>query len=152
METISIKALANKALQRNSRGNQTETQSFPDRKLEEVKLPCKETKNAPDCFSLDGTLEAAFEEAQAGRRTDDRLLALIGELVTFLKTPWGFKVKDSPLIGDYWIINGPEARERIPAASVSFTLDELKPIVEASRVFKGAKVVKVIRPKEKARW
>jgi hypothetical protein len=78
-------------------------------------------------------------------------LTLIDEFIQAgaLQAPWGFKVKDSPLIGDYWILSGPEARERIPQEAMSFTLDELKPVVEASRVFKGSRVVKLIRHKGK---
>lgn len=44
---MSIKALANKVLQRNSEGNRTETQSFPDRKSEKPQFPCMETEPLP---------------------------------------------------------------------------------------------------------
>lgn len=38
---MSIKALANKVLERNLHGNHKETQSFPDRKLEPQKFPLR---------------------------------------------------------------------------------------------------------------
>lgn len=111
-----------------------------------VKLFC------PDCFSPDGLLEAAFMEALVRGWTDDKLLTLIDEHIQTgaLKTPWGFKVKDSPVIGgDFWIISDTMARERIPAGTFSFTTDELRPIVETSKVFPGSKVVKAIGPNGK---
>lgn len=98
-----------------------------------------------DCFSPDGLLEETFREALAGGWTDDRLLTLIDELVqtSFLKSPWGFKVKDSLFVGDFWIIGDTTAKEKLPAGAKSFTLDELRPIVEAFRVFTGAELINV---------
>lgn len=104
---------------------------------------------SPDCFSPDGTLEAAFREAVADGWTDYQLLEHIDALreAGALEAPWGFKVKGSPLMGDWWIISDTTARGRIPVGDFSFTLDELRPIVETCRVFPGAKVQRVIRPK-----
>ncbi len=149
---MSIKALANKVLERNSEGNRKETQSFPDRKLGKPQFPCKETGNSPDCFSPDGTLELAFMEALDRGWTDNRFLECIAELIQdgCLLAPWGFLVRNSLVTkGDYWILSDTTARERIPAGVFSFTIEELRPIVETSKVFKGARVVKVIRPKVK---
>lgn len=103
--------------------------------------------SSPDCFSPDGLLELAFEEGITQGWTDERFLDLVETLLRegCLKAPWGFRVKDSPLIGDYWIVSDTTARTRIPVQVTSFTLEELKPLVEASRVFPGAKVVSVLK-------
>ena len=103
-----------------------------------------------DCFSPDGTLEVAFREAEAAGWTDEQLCSYIDALweAGALKPPWGLKVRDSPFVGDFWIISDTTARERLPTDAYSFTLDELRPIVEVSRVFPEAKVIKVIRAKE----
>lgn len=105
-----------------------------------------------EAFDPDDLLiEAIEEEAQAGGWTDENFLDLVGILLAegVLKEPWGFKVRGSPLIGsDYWIISDDSARGRIPAGAMSFTLGELRPIVEASKIL-GGRVVKVIRHKEK---
>lgn len=79
---------------------------------------------SPDCFSPDGTLEAAFAEATADGWTDDQLLAYMDALrhAEALKSPWGFMVKDSPLAGDFWIISDATARERLPEGARSFGL------------------------------
>lgn len=113
----------------------------------------KPVETSPDCFDSEGVLEEVIREAQGRGWTDERLMALIDELIQngCLQTPWGLKVKDSPLMkGDYWIISDTTARERIPAGAFSFTLDELRPIVDTCRTFPGAKVLDVIRRKEKA--
>ncbi|MBI5888927.1 MAG: hypothetical protein HZB82_09530 [Deltaproteobacteria bacterium] len=100
---------------------------------------------SPDCFSQNGTLEAAFTEAKADGWTDDRLCDYIDALrkAQALKAPWGFKVKDSPLIEDYWIISESAARDRLPAGAKAFTIEELRPIVEAFRVFPCSRIIKV---------
>src|SRR3972149_1148581 len=104
-------------------------------------------ESSPDCFDPEGVLEEVIREAEGRGWTDERLAALIDELIQngCLMAPWGFRVKDSPIMGEYWIISDTTARERIPAGAFSFTLDELRPIVETCRVFPGAKVLDVIR-------
>lgn len=105
----------------------------------------------PDCFSPDETLEAVFREAEAGGWTDEQLCSHVDALreTEALKPPWGIKVRDSPSVGDFWIISDTTARERLPTNAFSFTLDELRPIMEVFRVFPEAKVIKVIGPKGK---
>jgi hypothetical protein len=100
---------------------------------------------SPDCFSPDGTLEAAFTEAKADGWTDDQLSDYIDALreAGILRTPWGFKVKDSPVLGDFWIISDAAARDKLPTKATAFTIEELRPIVETSRVFPGSRIVKV---------
>ena len=99
----------------------------------------------PDCFSPDGTLETAFTEAKADGWTDDRLSDHIDALreAGTLRAPWGFKVKDSPVLGDFWIISDTVARDKLPAGATAFTIEELRPIVETFRVFPGSRIVKV---------
>lgn len=98
-----------------------------------------------ECFSPNGLIEEAFREATADRWTDDQLCEYIDALreTEALQSPWGFKLHDSPFIGDLWIISDASAREKLPAGAKSFTLDELRPIVEACRVFPGSRVLSV---------
>lgn len=100
---------------------------------------------SPDCFSPDGTLEAAFTEAKTGGWPDDQLGDYIDALreAGALRPPWGFKVKDSLVLGDFWIISDATARDRLPAGAKTFTIEELRPIVETFRVFPGSRIVKV---------
>lgn len=111
----------------------------------------KPVESSSDCFDPEGVLEEVVREAEGRRWTDERLMALIDELIQngCLQAPWGLKVKDSSLMGDYWIISDTTARERIPAGVFSFTIDELRPIVETCRTFPGARVLDVIRRKGK---
>jgi len=103
----------------------------------------------PDCFSGDGTLESLISQARVERWTDNKLLPLIYELIhgDTLEAPWGFRVHDTPLVagGVYWIISDTMARHRVPVEAISFTIAELKPLMEISRVFRGAMAVKVIK-------
>ena len=98
-----------------------------------------------DCFSPDGTLEAAFTEAKADNWTDD----LLGDYIDALReagalmAPWGFKVKDSTALGDFWIISDAVARDNLPTKATAFTIEELRAIVETFRVFPGSRIVKV---------
>lgn len=117
------------------------------------KPPKVEVKNDPinpthDCFDPDSTIQAAIEEAKEDGWTDNRLIEYIDALreAGALKSPWGLKIKDSPLIGDYWILSDDKARELVPVKDTSFTVDELKPLIETSRVFKGSEVIEVINP------
>ena len=100
---------------------------------------------SPDCFSPDGNLEDAFMETQAEGWTDEQLCIYIDALweAGVLMGPWGFKVMDSPLVGDFWIISDATARDKLPAGAKSFTIEELRPIVEAVCVFEGATVMEV---------
>lgn len=111
----------------------------------------KPVESSPDYFDPEGVLQEIISEAGGRGWTDERLMALIYELIQngCLQAPWGLKVKDSSLMGDYWIICDTTARERIPAVAVSFTIDELRPIVETCRTFPGARVLDVIRRKGK---
>jgi len=145
METISIKALANKVLERNKLRNQTETETQNSGNLEAQ----NKDKSFHECFDPDELLADLFLQGRTEEWEDDLLLDRIEALRQddTLREPWGFKVKDNPLIGDYWIISDTTAREKIPVKTMSFTLEELRPIVETSRVFNGAKVVNVIEQK-----
>lgn len=100
---------------------------------------------SPDCFSLDGTLEAAFTEAKTDGWTDDQLGDHIDALreAGALKAPWGLMIKESPVLGDFWIISYVAAKDRLPAGAKAFTIEELRPIVETFRVFPGSRIVKV---------
>lgn len=106
----------------------------------------------PDCFSPDGTLEAVFREAAGAGWTDEQLCSHIDALreAGALISPWGIKVRDSPSVGDFWIISDATARERLPPDDYSFTLEELRPIVDVFRVFPEAKVIKVIQERNRA--
>lgn len=108
-------------------------------------------ESSSNCFDPEGVLEEVISEAEGRGWTDARFAALIDELSGngLLQAPWGFKAKDSPLMGVYWIISDTTAKERIPAGAFSFTLDELRPIVETCRTFPGARVLDVIRRKGK---
>lgn len=98
-----------------------------------------------ECFSPDGLLEEALREATADGWTNDQLCEYIDALrwAEALQSPWGFKLHDSPFVGDLWIISDASAREKLPAGTKSFTLNELRPIVEACRVFPGSRILSV---------
>ena len=98
-----------------------------------------------DCFDPDGILPEVIAFWQDRQDGEAQCIAHIDQMVAdgMLQSPWGFKVKGSPVMGgDYWIVSCPEARARIPQGDRSFTLTELKPIVETCKVFNG-KVVEV---------
>lgn len=98
-----------------------------------------------ECFSPDGLLEEAFREATADGWTNDQLCEYIDALrwAEALQSPWGFKLQNSPFVGDLWIISDASAKEKLPAGAKSFTLDELRPIVETFRVFEGATLLEI---------
>jgi len=143
METISVKALANKVLERNQQGNQMETEAINDGNFGGE----KGGESFHGCFDPDGRLADLFLQGRAERWSDETLLKKTEDMIHdgALSEPWGFKVKDSPVIGDWWVLSGREARERIPKGAVSFAIEELRPIAEVSRVFPRAKVVEVVR-------
>lgn len=151
METSEIRALAIQVLHRNSRGNQTETRGFSEKKSSgnnfQVSMSIGGNSETTDCFDPEGILEAVIRKVQ----TNEEVLKTIDDLIQTecLKASWGFMVKDSPLIGNYWIISDTSARERIPVGATSFTIEELRPIVETCRVFEGAKVINVVKLKTK---
>lgn len=98
-----------------------------------------------ECFSPDDLLEEAFREATIDGWTNDLLYEYIDALreAEALQSPWGFKLQDSPFIGDLWIISDASAREKLPAGVKSITLDELRPIIEACRVFPWSRILSV---------
>jgi hypothetical protein len=102
-------------------------------------------------FDPSGLLAEILRRGYENGQTDEEVLGHVEAAIKngSLTAPWGLMVKDSPLIGDYWIISCEKARERVPREAMSFTLDELKPVVEASRVFKGSRMVKLIWHKGK---
>lgn len=110
----------------------------------------------PEAFDPDGLLNEVIAFWQGKDNGNESCIEHISQMVAdgMLKSPWGFKVKNSPVIGgDYWIVSDTTdgelkpiveatARERIPSEAMSFTTTELKPIVEACKVFNG-KVVEI---------
>ncbi|MBZ0220890.1 MAG: hypothetical protein K8I01_10720 [Candidatus Methylomirabilis sp.] len=103
---------------------------------------------SPDCFSPDGTLEEALMETKADGWTDEQLCIYIDALweTGVLRAPWGFKVLDSPLVGDFWIISDTTARDELPVGAKSFTIEELRPLIEVFHVFEGSTVMEVRFP------
>lgn len=98
-----------------------------------------------DCFDPDGLLNEVIGFWQGKQDGEAQCIDHIDTMIQdgMLKPPYGFKVKNSPVIGgDYWIVSCNEAREKIPSEAMSFTTTELKPIVEACKVFNG-KVVEI---------
>lgn len=98
-----------------------------------------------EAFDPDGLLNEVIPFWQGRDNGNEMAIEHIRQMVAdgMLKPPFGFKVKDSPVIGgDYWIVSCNEAREKIPPEAMSFTIKELKPIIETCKVFNG-KVVEI---------
>jgi len=105
--------------------------------------------SATHCFSPHGVLSALIKQGKAERWTNKTLFEQIdrSRIDGALTSPWGLLIHDSPIIagGLYWILSDTTARQRVPAEAISFTIAEIKPLIEISRVFQGAKVVEVIK-------
>jgi len=100
-------------------------------------------KNNHEAFDPDNILTeiiAFYEDEDNG---NEMIIDHIDQMIAdgMLKPPYGFKVKGGH-IGDYWIISDTTAREKLPPEAMSFTIEELKPIIKTCKVLNG-KVVEV---------
>ena len=100
-------------------------------------------KNNHEAFDPDNILTeiiAFYEDEDNG---NEMIIDHIDQMIAdgMLKPPYGFKVKGGH-IGDYWIISDTIAREKLPVEAMSFTIEELRPIVKTCKVLNG-KVVEV---------
>ncbi|MBI5810443.1 MAG: hypothetical protein HZB84_02695 [Deltaproteobacteria bacterium] len=103
------------------------------------------SQTLPASFDPDGLLREVFHAAIEEGWSDERLMEFIDTLRMdgALKAPWGFRVKDSPFIDELWFVSDETAKGMLPSMAKGFTVDELRPIVEAFRVFPGSQIVKV---------
>jgi len=106
-------------------------------------------KDSPEAFDPDGILQEVIGFWQGKDNGNESCIDHIDQMRAdgMLKSPWGFKVRGGH-IGNYWIISDTTAREKLPPEAMSFTIEELKPIIKTCKVLNG-KVVEVRNiPKE----
>ena len=96
-----------------------------------------------DCFDPDGILTELIAFYEGRDNGNEMLINHIDQMFAdgMLKPPYGFKLKGGH-IGDYWIISDTTAREKLPPEAMSFTIEELRPILKTCKTLNG-KVVEV---------
>ncbi len=103
------------------------------------------SRSIPSSFDPDGLLREVFQTAIEEGWSDERLTDFIDMLRVngTLKSPWGFKVKDSPFVDELWLVSDGTAKRMLPPGTNSFTIEEMRPILDIFRVFPGSKILSV---------
>lgn len=97
-----------------------------------------------ECFDPDGYLQKLLAWAKETGKTDSEVAKAIDSVISVgtLKAPWGIKIKNSPILGDYWIVSDDQARKHIPSNEVVFTAEDIRLLAEVREIF-GARVIEV---------
>ena len=97
-----------------------------------------------DCFDPDGALVSLLAWARKNGKSDAEVAKAIDTVISSgtLKAPWGVQIKNSPVLGDYWVVNNDEAKKLIPGDEVVFTQQDIRLLADIREIF-GARVVEV---------
>jgi len=117
-----------------------DSQVGEDHQGDQEKFPC----TATDCFDPDGALASLLEWAKIKGISDVQVASVVDDLIKSksLKAPWGIKIKNSPVLGDYWLVSDDQAKKHIPGNETAFTQDEIGILAEVREIF-GIKAVEV---------
>lgn len=90
-----------------------------------------------ESFDPDGTLASLLECARRKGISDAQVASIVDDLIRArsLKTPWGIKIKNSPIMGDYWIVSGDQAKRLVPTQDAIFTQDDIRLLAELREIF-----------------
>lgn len=131
-----------------AKGGQKEADLFQSKKDQrnDAQVASKEQKvyTALEAFDPDGALVSLLECARRKGISDDQVASIVDDLIRdkSLKAPWGIKIKNSPIMGDYRIVSDDEAKKLIPGNETAFTREDTQLLAELREIF-GAKVVEV---------
>ena len=97
-----------------------------------------------EAFDPDGALASLLECAKRKGIGDAQVVSIVDDLIRAksLKPPWGIKIKNSPILGDYWVVSDDEAKKLIPGNEAAFTAEDIGLLAEVREIF-GIKAIEV---------
>jgi hypothetical protein len=101
-----------------------------------------------EAFDPDGYLETLLSWARKHDESDYEVTEWIDDIIKdqVLNPPWGIKIKNSPILGDYWIVSDNEAKKRVPDNEIAFTQDCIQLLADIREIF-GIATVEVKKRK-----
>ena len=107
-------------------------------------IPDKNLSPDGDAFDPDGALASLLECARRKGISDAQVASVVDDLIKSksLKTPWGIRLKNSPILGNYWIVSDDQAKQLVTTQDVVFTQEDIRFLAEVREIF-GIKSVEV---------
>ena len=107
-------------------------------------IPDKNLSPDGDTFDPDGALASRLECARRKRIGDAQVASIVDDLIKSksLKPPWGIKIKNSPILGNYWVVSDDQAKKIVPKGETTFNQEDIRLLAEVREIF-GIKSIEV---------